>query len=363
MKLFFIAGEDSGDLHTSNLIEALRKRLPQLNCRGVGGDKMAAKGVELIAHVKDINFMGFAEVVSNLSIIRKLFRDVESDILDFQPDAVILVDYPGFNLRMAKFLKQKNIKTIYYISPQVWAWKKRRVKTIQAFTDKMMVILPFEKEFYQKQGLEVDFVGHPLLDVIQDQEQKQEVDKKIIALLPGSRKQEISRMLPTMLEIIPHFPEFQFIIAGAPSQSKSFYEEIVGDSKVGIWMNQTYALLESASYAVVTSGTATLETALFKVPEVVVYKGSKLSYSIGKRLVQVDFISLVNLILERKAVEELIQNDFNKENLIFELKKLMEEKHKKRLNQDYEELWQKLGSQGASERAADVVLQQLGVQV
>lgn len=360
MKLYFIAGEDSGDLHTSNLIKALKELTPSLLCRGVGGDKMASQGVELIAHVRDINFMGFAEVVANLSTIRKLFQDVEKDILHFRPDAVVLTDYPGFNLRMAKFLKAHGVKTIYYISPQVWAWKKRRVKTIKNYTDKMMVILPFEKDFYEKEGLEVEFVGHPLLDVIDEKMQKVPKKEGLIALLPGSRKQEISRMLPVMLESIPHFPDFQFVIGGAPSQSEGFYQELIRDAPVGLRMNQTYELLQEADYALVTSGTATLETALFRVPQVVAYRGSKLSYAIGKRLVNVDFISLVNLILGRKAVSELIQNDYTSENLILSLKKLMEAAHHQKLQEDYQELWEKLGAKGASERAAQVVVEQLG---
>ncbi|MEO0897843.1 MAG: lipid-A-disaccharide synthase [Bacteroidota bacterium] len=359
MKLFAIAGEDSGDLHAGNLLKALHTKDPQLEVRGVGGDCMAEAGMMLLAHVRDINFMGFVEVVSNLSTIRQLFRKVEADIQEFQPDAVLLVDYPGFNLRIAKFIKKLGIPVVFYISPQVWAWKKNRVKTIKEFTDRMMVILPFEKEFYQKEGLEVDFVGHPLLDVIQEPEVQKSDKKSVIALLPGSRKQEISRMLPDMLQLIPQFPDHRFVIAGAPSRVKSFYEGFTTGYEVEIWMNKTYELLSMADYAVVTSGTATLETALFKVPEVVVYKGSPISYAIGKRLVQVNFISLVNLILGRKAVEELIQHDYTAKQTEGAIRKLMEADHAERLKLDYDELWEKLGREGASERAAAIVWEEM----
>jgi len=361
MKLYFIAGEDSGDLHSSNLIKALRQKLPDLHCRGVGGDKMAQQGAELIAHVQDINFMGFAEVVRNIRIIRNLFADVEADIKAFRPDAVILVDYPGFNLRMAKFVKSLGIKVIYYISPQVWAWKKGRVKSIKAFTDRMMVILPFEKAFYRAEGLEVDFVGHPLLDVIQPSEKNYLEKEGIIALLPGSRKQEISRMLPIMLKLIPHFPRFRFIVGGAPSQQPDFYQALMGDSPAELWINRTYELLAESDYAVVSSGTATLETALFRVPEVVVYKGSWLSYLIGRRLVNIDFISLVNLILGKKAVEELLQRQFTAARTAKELRELMQAQAFAEVQEHYHELWERLGEEGASQRAASVILEELNV--
>ena len=362
MKLYFIVGEDSGDLHASNLVRKLRTKQNNLNIKGVGGDQMISAGAKIIAHVKDINFMGFWEVIRNLRTIRKLFKTVESDILSWQPDAVVLVDYPGFNLRIARFLHKRGIRVFYYISPQVWAWKKGRVKKIQRFVDRMFVILPFEQEFYAKEGVEVDFVGHPLLDVIGDGEEKTTA-RPIIALLPGSRKQEISRMLPVMLQLIPRFPNHQFVIAGAPSQTEAFYQGIMGSRQVELRMNQTYQILREASFAVVTSGTATLETALFRVPEVVCYKGGWISYQIGKRLVSVDFISLVNLIVERKVVEELIQNDFRVDRVEEELRKLMETDRAEQLKQDYAELRQKLGDRGASERTAALILERLESQI
>jgi len=368
MKIYIIAGEDSGDLHSSNLIKAMQAQQPDLQFRGVGGDMMKSQGMELVAHIEDINFMGFMEVIKNLKTIRQLFKTVEADITAWQPDAVILVDYPGFNLRLAPFIKGLNISLFYYISPQVWAWKKGRVKKIKALVDRMMVILPFEKDFYAKEGLEVDFVGHPLLDVVGRGEEGRvsesvRVEKnrelKTIALLPGSRKQEIKRMLPVMIEAAKAFPEKRFIIAGAPSRKESFYEEILGDSGIELWMNRTYELLEEADYAWVTSGTATLETALFRVPEVVCYRGNWLSFQIGKRLVNVEFISLVNLILEKEAVTELLQTAFSPKRIIAEQHKLMQPDRQSALQADYDELYEKLGEAGASERTATLVLEDL----
>ncbi|MFK7923049.1 MAG: lipid-A-disaccharide synthase [Bacteroidia bacterium] len=353
-KLYIIAGEDSGDLHAANLVKALRHSSPNLEIRGVGGDQMQSQAVDLIAHVRDINFMGFIEVVRNLKTIRGLFKKVKADIDAFQPEAIVLVDYPGFNIRLLPFLRERGIKIIWYISPQVWAWKKGRVKTLRQYVDRMMVILPFEQEFYQKEGMEVDFVGHPLLDAM-PQLSVPRSDKKTIALLPGSRKQEITRMLPLMLEMQPRFPDYHFVIAGAPSQTADFYQRLIGERSVELRMNQTYDLLQAADFALVTSGTATLETALFATPQVVCYKASPISYAIGKRLVKIRFISLVNLILDRELVTELIQHDFNPTRLEDELRALMGEKRANELEAGYQELRERLGDGGASERAAEIV--------
>ena len=385
LKLFVVAGEDSGDLHGSNLIQALKEKVvPSLvessqedpiasneggilssqshyiTTKGVGGDKLAERGMELIAHVKDINFMGFWEIIKNLGTIRKLFKRVHEEIEAFEPDAVILIDYPGFNLRLAKQLHKKGIKVFYYISPQVWAWKKGRVKQIQRFVDKMYVILPFEKSFYADEGVEVEFVGHPLLDVVPPRALNT-ASGNTIALLPGSRKQEIIRMLPEMLKLVERFPDYRFVIAGAPSQEEGFYQEYIKDSRVELWMNRTYELLQQAAYACVTSGTATLETALFGVPQVVAYKGSRLSYEIGKRLVQVPFISLVNLIMEREVVEELIQTDFHTDNLERALRDLMQPEKHRRVQEEYARLRQVLGSEGASDRTAAHIYSELSI--
>ena len=281
MKIYIIAGEASGDLHGKNLVAAMKARRPGLVLRGVGGDGMEAEGVSLVRHIRDTNFMGFVQVVRNLGKIRQLFKDVKADILDFQPEAVVLIDYPGFNLRMAKFLHKHGIRVLYYISPQVWAWKKSRVKTVKQFVERMYVILPFEEDFYAKEGLEVDFVGHPLLDEISGAEfhgaeiraEFAPAGQPLVALLPGSRKQEISRMLPRMMSVLDRFPEARFVVAGAPAQQQSFYEGIIGEKNVGVVMGRTYDVLSAADYALVTSGTATLETALFGVPEIVCYAG------------------------------------------------------------------------------------------
>lgn len=356
MKLYLISGEDSGDMHGANLVKALRSKLSDLDVRGVGGDRLIAEGMETVAHVRDINFMGFAEVVRHLGTIRKLFRTVEADIEAWKPDVVVLVDYPGFNLRMAAFIKKLGIPVVYYISPQVWAWKKNRVKKIRRFVDKMLVILPFEANFYEKEGVEADFVGHPLLDEI-GEVKRNKPGKPTIALLPGSRKQEIQRLLPAMRDLPTRFPDFRFVIAGAPSQTEEFYHNLLpSDSPIELQMNQTYALLREADYAVVASGTATLETALFQVPEVVIYRGSGLSVWLAKRLVKVPYISLVNLIMDRKLVTELIQRDCTPERIAQELQLMMQPAEREAMLSGYEELRIKLGDAGASENAAQSIL-------
>ncbi len=354
-RLYLLAGEDSGDLHASSLVKALRVKRPDILLRGLGGDRMAASGVELVAHLSAGNFMGFGEVVKNLGAILRLFRQIKEDVRQWKPDAVVMVDYPAFNLRLAPFFHALGIPIYFYISPQLWAWKKGRVKIIRKYVERMLVILPFEQEFYAREQVEVDFVGHPLLDVISSQP-KILSSPPIIALLPGSRKQEIQRMLPVMLTLTKAFPDHRFVVAGAPSQPASLYHSIVGDSLVELWMNRTYELLSKASCAAVTSGTATLETALFRVPEVVCYRGSAISYAIGKRLVKVPFISLVNLILGRRAVQELIQRDMNPERLTHEMRQLMLPDVQERMAQDYQDLWHKLGSAGASHIAAKAIL-------
>ncbi|RMG56274.1 MAG: lipid-A-disaccharide synthase, partial [Bacteroidetes bacterium] len=356
---YVIAGEDSGDLHASNLIRALKQRVPDLSVRGLGGDRMAAAGAGLVAHVRDINFMGFREGVRNLRTIRRLFRTVKADIAAWKPDAVVLVDYPGFNLRLAPFIKQLGLPVYYYISPQLWAWKQGRVKKIRQYVDRMLVILPFEADFYARHGVDVDFVGHPLLDAIGDQTDSSPpvpTQRPVLALLPGSRRQEIQRMLPVMLSLVSHFPEYECVIAGAPSQPESFYRQLMGDKPVRLVMNQTYALLRQAELAVVTSGTATLETALHGVPQVVAYKGGFISYQIGRRLVKVKFISLVNLILDRPAVTELIQDAYTPARLRAEVTNLTQPAVRQRLADDYADLRHRLGEEGASERAAAVLL-------
>ncbi len=367
MKYYIIAGEASGDLHASNLMKALLEQDNRAEFRFWGGDLMQSVGGTLVKHYKELAFMGFAEVIMNLRTILGNIKFCKKDILNYNPEVIILVDYPGFNMRIAAFSKQKNIATHYYISPQIWAWKENRIKNIKRDVDQMYVILPFEKDFYEKKhNYPVHFVGHPLLDAIADREQVDPdqfrnenhlSEKPIIALLPGSRKQEISKMLAVMLKMVDKFTDYQFVIAGAPSQDLHFYKQIISNTNVAIVENKTYDLLSLANAALVTSGTATLETALFKVPEVVCYKGNAISYQIGKRLVKnIKYISLVNLILDKKAVTELIQDEFNEKRLEDELFKILDHKNREKIFDIYYELEQKLGGKGASKATATLII-------
>lgn len=367
MKYYIIAGEASGDLHGSNLIRHLRQGDADFRCRAWGGDLMAAQGVDLVKHYRDLAFMGFLEVVTNLRTILRNIEFCKKDILNYKPDALILIDYPGFNLRIADFAKKQGIKVIYYISPQIWAWKQSRVHQIKRNVDRMIVILPFEKEFYSRYNYDVTFVGHPLLDAVAGRTSMEQntprkhpsADKKpVIALLPGSRKQEIRTMLPLMLSVTADFPEYNFVIAGAPSVEPEFYNEVTSGKEVSIVFGKTYELLESAYAALVTSGTATLETALFNVPEVVCYKGNVISYHIARRLIKINYISLVNLIMDREVVTELIQDELNTNRIKEELLKITSNVAcRNEVLQGYQELRNNLGGPGASERAARTILQ------
>ncbi|MFV8327604.1 lipid-A-disaccharide synthase [Flavobacterium sp. ZS1P14] len=369
MKYYIIAGEASGDLHGSNLMKALYKEDPNADIRFWGGDLMQNSGGTLVKHYRELAFMGFIEVIFNLKTILNNIKICKKDILKFQPDVLVFIDYPGFNLRIAKWAKELGFKTHYYISPQIWAWKESRITAIKRDVDKMYVILPFEKNFYEdKHQFPVEFVGHPLIDAIHNQipidaavfrkENKLE-DKPIIAVLPGSRKQEITKMLSVMLSVVNDFPEYQFVIAGAPSQEYSFYENFISNQNIKFISNKTYALLQNAMAALVTSGTATLETALFKVPEVVCYKGSWASYQIAKRIITLKYISLVNLIMDEEVVTELIQEDCTTRRIREELKKILESKHRKQLLEKYNVLEAKLGGIGASEKTAKLIVADL----
>lgn len=329
MKYYIIAGEASGDLHGSNLIKELHHLDATATIRCWGGEKMQAAGSTLVKHYRELAFMGFVEVISNLRTIFKNLSFCKEDIIKHKPDVLILIDYPGFNLRIARWAKENNIRVVYYISPQVWAWKENRVKMMKKCIDKMLVILPFEKNYYKtKWNWDVEYVGHPLVEEVEKTKLKNEPqqlsEKNIIALLPGSRKQEILKKLPVMLEVSKQFPHYQFIIAKAPGLDDSFYKALIKDySNVSSVSNQTYALLQQSTAALVTSGTATLETALFQVPQVVCYKGNEISYQIAKRLVNIKYISLVNLIMDKEVVKELIQHEMNTDNLTKELKKIL----------------------------------------
>ena len=371
MKYYIIAGEASGDLHGSNLMKALKQEDVNANFRFWGGDLMQNESKDIVKHYRDLAFMGFLEVVVNLRTISKNLNFCKQDISHYKPDVIIFIDYPGFNLRIAKWAKKNNFKTHYYISPQIWAWKENRIHDIKRDVDKMYVILPFEKTFYKdKHNYPVEFVGHPLIDAIDGRVQVDEYefrkqyaldDKPIIALLPGSRKQEISKMLTVMLSLVNDFPKHQFVIAGAPSQDFEFYEPFINNPNVHFISNKTYDLLSVSVAALVTSGTATLETAIFKIPQVVCYKGSWISYQIGKRLVNLKYISLVNLIMDKAVVTELIQDQFNRKNLTAELNSILSPNQRTKIFSDYFDLEKKLGGKGASAKTAKSIFDAIKV--
>ena len=369
MKYYIIAGEASGDLHGSNLMKALYKEDPSAEIRFWGGDLMQNVGGTLVKHYRELSFMGFIEVIFNLKTILNNIKICKKDIQEFQPDVLIFIDYPGFNMRIAKWAKELGMKTHYYISPQIWAWKENRITDIKRDVDKMYVILPFEKDFYEKKHhFSVEFVGHPLIDAIKNRTIVDEIafrkehnldEKPIIALLPGSRKQEITKMLSVMLSVVNDFPEYQFVIAGAPSQEYSFYAPFLKSKNSHFISNKTYDLLSVSSAALVTSGTATLETALFKVPEVVCYKGSWASYQIAKRIVTLKYISLVNLIMDKEVVTELIQDKCTSKNIKIELQKLLEPNYRNQVLVNYNELEKQLGGSGASEKTAKLIVRNI----
>lgn len=368
MKYYIIAGEASGDLHGSNLMKSILKLDKDAQLRFWGGDLMQSVGGTLVMHYKERSFMGFAEVLFNLRKILGLIKFCKNDIEKFHPDVIIFIDNSGFNLRIAEWAKKKGFKTQYYISPQVWASRANRIEKIRRDIDEMYVILPFEKAFYKKHGYDVHFVGHPLIDAIADRIQVDEAifreennlnKKPIIALLPGSRKQEITKMLGVMLSLVEDYPNYQFVIAGAPSQEYAFYQQFIKNDNVAFITNKTYDLLSVSSAALVTSGTATLETALFKVPQVVCYKANTISYHIAKRIITLKFISLVNLIMDREVVTELIQGDLNKKRLKKELDYILDDYNRAKLFLDYYDLEKKLGGRGASDKTAELIFKSL----
>lgn len=360
MKYYLIAGEASGDLHGGNLMAAIKAKDSNAVFRFWGGDKMAAHGGAPVKHYKDLAFMGFVEVLLHLRTILNNISFCKKDILSFQPDVLVLIDYPGFNMRIAKFAKAQGIKVVYYISPQIWAWKQHRVHQIKQTVDRMLTILPFEVDFYQKFGMQVDFVGHPLLDEwgnYQNTPAAQalpEIPTPYILLLPGSRKQEIQHMLPVMVQMQKEFPTYHFVVAAAPGLDENWLRTYVG--AMPIIKGQTYALMQHAHAALVTSGTATLETALFGAPQVVCYKGGRISYLIAKQLIKVPYISLVNLVMNRAVVTELIQDAFNPSQLKINLQEILEGSKRAQMQKDYAALRKILGGSGASEKAAAIVV-------
>jgi lipid-A-disaccharide synthase len=362
MRYYIIAGEASGDLHGSNLVKAIHRQDASADIRCWGGDMMRDAGATVVKHYRDLAYMGFVEVITHLGTILNNIKYCKQDILNYKPDVLVLIDYPGFNMRIAEWAKKEGIKVAYYISPQVWAWKEKRVKKIKRDVDKMLVILPFEEEFYNKWDYKVTYVGHPLIEVVSYEKEQVPVrsisDKPIIALLPGSRKQEIMVKLPEMLKMVRHFPTYQFVIAQATSLDDQLYKEMIGRENVLLVKGETYNILKQAKAALVTSGTATLETALFGVPQVVCYKGNPVSFWLATKLVKVKYISLVNLIMDKPVVKELIQNELNEDNLVQALQEILGPgPYKTQLLTDYRILWTKLGEKNASDAAAKEIIQ------
>ncbi len=369
-RYYIITGESSGDMHAANLMKEMKKLDAAAEFRVWGGDRMQKAGGTVVKHIRELAFMGFWEVLCNIRTIMRLMKFCKDDLLRWNPDALILVDYPGFNLRMAEFASKHNIPVIYYISPQVWAWKQSRVKKIRKVVDKMLVILPFEKDFYSRHGMDVHFTGHPLLDEVIPRKESNNFasfretnnlpEKPLVALLPGSRKQEIGRMLSDMTALASEFPSFQFVVAAVSSQDPSVYDQHARHENVSLVFDQTYALLANARAALVASGTATLETALFDVPQIVCYKANHLSYLIARQLIRVPYISLVNLIMDKPVLQEIIQKELTHQRLQKELSRLLfDEDLRHRFAQDYAALKEKLGGEGASREAAESIVKEI----
>ena len=364
MKYYIIAGETSGDLHGANLIHALKNEDKEAEFRIVGGDRMQqASGQTAVIHTSRLAFMGFIEVLANIRTVGKNLAAIKQDVLKYVPDTLILIDFPGFNLKIAGFAKKHGIKVCYYISPKVWAWNQKRVLKIKRVVDKMFCILPFEVDFYREWGMEVDYVGNPLLDAITNHidnnrllEEHRLTGKPILAFLPGSRKMEISKLLPVMAKVSLLFPAHHCVVAGAPNFTKAYYRQYMDGLELPLVFDATYELLKHADAAIVASGTATLETALLRVPQVVVYKANPLSVAIAKNLIKVAYISLVNLILNKPAVLELIQKECTADNIADELDLLLNNKeHRNTLFENYDLLIEKMGKPGASEATAKLI--------
>ena len=361
MKYYIIAGEASGDLHGSNVMGSIKKIDKKAKFRFWGGEKMKGIGGEMVKHINQLSFMGFWEVLKNINTILKNIRFCKSDINTYQPDKIIYIDYPGFNMIIAKWAKTNGFQNHFYISPQIWAWKESRIKKIKRYIDYLYVILPFEKQYYkQKHNLDVHYVGHPLVEIISNEKKNTdlftfELTKPIIALLPGSRKQEIKKMIPVFKSVINQFSDYEFIIAGVSNIRKEWYDKFLKDDKIKIVYDKTYNILKRSTAAIVTSGTATLETALFNVPQIVCYKSSLFSYLVGKIFIKLKFISLVNIIMEKEVVKELIQNDCTKRNIVYELSQLLRNENILRVKKEYEKLRGRLGGEETSLKVAKLI--------
>ena len=361
MKYYIIAGEASGDLHGSKIMESIKKLDKKAKFRFWGGEKMKALGGEMVKHINQLSFMGFWEVLKNINTIYKNISFCKKDINAYQPDKIIYIDFPGFNMVIAKWAKTNGFQNHFYISPQIWAWKESRIEKIKRDIDYLYVILPFEKDYYkQKHDLDVYYVGHPLVEIISKEKKNKDLlqlkfTKPVIALLPGSRKQEIKKMMPVFKSVIHHFSDYEFIIAGVSNIGKEWYSEILKDDKIKIVYDKTYDLLKRSTAAIVTSGTATLETALFNVPQIVCYKSSLFSYLVGKLFIKLKFISLVNIIMEKEVVKELIQKECSKRNIITELYQLLKNENVLRVRKEYKILRNRLGKEKTSLKVAELI--------
>ena len=355
LKYYIITGESSGDVHAANLVSEIKLLDKKSDIRAWGGQRLSNENVSIAKDIKKTSFMGFWNVIKNLNQIRRNLNFCKKDIISFSPDALILVDYPGFNLKIAEFAKRKKIKVYYYISPKVWAWNSSRINKIKSFVDTLFIIFPFEVDFYSKFNINAIYVGNPLLDEIKKNKNKLslKVTKPIIALLPGSRLQEITNILPAMLSVVDYFSEYQFVIAANDIIDLNVYNRIIKDKNVSIVVGETYGLLKNSKYALVASGTATLEAALFNVPQIVCYKTSYFSYLIAKLLIKTKYISLVNIILNRLVVKELIQNNLNSKRLKNELELMM--KNSERIKNYYSQIRKKLGEKCASKKVAEII--------
>lgn len=355
MRFYIITGEDSGDLYAANLVRELRKKRKDLYFRGFGGERLKEEGVNLAKHIKDISFMGITDVLKNLRHLQKTLIFCKKDIKSFNPDQIILIDYPGFNLKIAKFAKKRNIRVIYYVPPKVWAWNKKRINSIRKYVDTLFVIFPFEVEFYQKHNIKAIYTGNPLIDLVVSN-RDQTIESPFIALLPGSRKQEIESILPKMLSIVDDFSSYRFVVAATSNIPKSLYQSIIGERDVELISDNTYDLLNRAEAALITSGTATLEAALLKTPQVVCYRTNWITYFLAKIFLKVKFISLVNILIGKEVVKELIQTNLNQKNIQIALRDALQEDTKNKILSNYTKLMSQLGKKGVSKRIAERIL-------